>query len=256
MRLLLSLKSVDNIGHESNYQYHLQSFIYSLLEGSTLFSHLHDKKGYKFFCFSNIFSPSRSNVNNEDTRHLIISSPSKHFIGHVSSMLVRKKAHKDPITVGKKQLFIDDIHSFETSLKPPFTLITGTPIIMRISKERYQRYDIETKYPYAYVYWRKEYPLEMFTRQLEENLRAKYAEFSGRDSTRENELPLIQKLTFKKQISTRINLHDTEQILIGTLWEFSFDNELNRDILQFGLDCGLGERNSMGFGFVNIKKTP
>ncbi len=137
MRLLLRLKSVDNIGYETNYHYHLQSFIYTLLERSTQFSHLHHKKGYKFFCFSNIFSPSRSNVSKEDTKYLIISSPSKPFIGHVSSMLVRKKEHREPITVGKKQLFIEDIHSFETILKPPFTLITGTPILMRISKERY-----------------------------------------------------------------------------------------------------------------------
>ena len=154
------------------------------------------------------------------------------------------------------QLMIDDARIFETKLKPPFTLITGTPIIMRISRERYQKFDIETRYPYAYVFWRKEYPLEMFTRQLEENLCSKYAEFNGRENASEDELPLIQKLTFKKQISTRINLHDTEQIVIGSLWEFSFDNEPNTELLEFGLDCGMGERNSMGFGFMNVKKTP
>lgn len=59
--------------------------------------------------------------------------------------------------------------------------------------------------------------LEMFTRQLEENLFVKYAEFTGREISSEDELPLIQKLTFKKQISTRISLHDTEQIVIGSL---------------------------------------
>ena len=96
----------------------------------------------------------------------------------------------------------------------------------------------------------------MFTQQLEENLYSKYAEFTGREISSEDELPLIQKLTFKKQISTRINLHDTEQIVIGSLWEFSFDNDQNAELLQFGLDCGLGERNSMGFGFMNVKKTP
>ncbi|MGA9935142.1 MAG: CRISPR-associated endoribonuclease Cas6, partial [Nitrososphaeraceae archaeon] len=121
-------------------------------------------------------------------------------------------------------------------------------IIVRISRERYQKFDIETRYPYAYVFWRKEYPLEMFTRQLEENLRARYAEFTGQEIASENKLPLIQKLTFKKQISTRINLHDTEQIVIGSLWEFSFDDDQNTELLQLGLDCGLGERNSMGFG--------
>ena len=43
--------------------------------------------------------------------------------------------------------------------------------------------------------------------------------------------------------------------VIGSLWEFLFDNELNTEILQFGLDCGLGERDSMGFGFMNMKKS-
>jgi len=81
---------------------------------------------------------------------------------------------------------------------------------MRISREKYQKYDIETKYPYAYVYWKKEYPLEMFTQQLEENLRAKYVEFTGSESGGENELPIFKTLIFKKQISTRIYLHDNE----------------------------------------------
>ena len=152
------------------------------------------------------------------------------------------------------QLMIDDVRIFETKLKPPFTLITGTPIIMRISRERYQKFDIETRYPYAYVFWRKEYPLEMFTRQLEENLCSKYAEFNCRENAIEDELPLIQKLTFKKQISTRINLHDTEQIVIGSLWEFSFENDQNTELLQFGLDCGLRRKEFDGIWFYEHKE--
>jgi CRISPR-associated endoribonuclease Cas6 len=173
MRLL---QSIGNIGYESNYHYHIQSFIYGLLESSTQFSHLHDKKEYKFFCFSNIFSSGRSITKRDDARYLMISSPSKSLIGYVSSELEKKRQHKEPMTVGKKQLFIDDIQTFEPRLKPPFTLITGTPIYMRISRKRYLEYDIKPKYPYPYIYWKMEYPLELFIRQLEENLRAKYAE--------------------------------------------------------------------------------
>lgn len=66
---------------------------------------------------------------------MIISSPSKHLIRHVSSMLFKKKERKDPITIGKRQLLVDDIRSLETKLRPPFSLITGTPIIMRISSQ-------------------------------------------------------------------------------------------------------------------------
>jgi CRISPR-associated endoribonuclease Cas6 len=170
-------------------------------------------------------------------------------------MLSKKKVNKDPIKIGNLELIINDIQILETNLKPPFTLITGTPIIVRISRNSYQKFNIQTKYPYSYIFWRKEYPLEMLTRQLEENLCAKYAEFTGREIARENEILIFQKLSFRKQISTRIYLHNKEQTVIGSLWEFLFDNELNTEILQFGLDCGLGERNSMGFGFMNVKKT-
>ena len=199
MRLLLSLKSADNlVEYKTNYHYQMQGFICGLLEKSSQFSQLHDKKGYKFFCFSNIFSPSGSN-DNTGIRYIIISSPNRDFVRYVSTMLIKIKERKDRVSIGNMQLMIDDVRIFETKLKPPFTLITGTPIIIRISRERYQKFDIETRYPYAYVFWRKEYPLEMFTRQLEENLWSKYAEFNGREIASEDELPLIQKLTFKNR---------------------------------------------------------
>ena len=143
----------------------MQGFIYGLLEKSSQFSQLHNKKGYKFFCFSNIFSSSGSN-DNTDIRYLIISSPSRDFVRYVSMMLIKIKERKDRVSIGNMQLMIDDVRIFETKLKPPFTLITGTPIIIRISRERYQKFDIETRYPYAYVFWRKEYPLEMFTQTI------------------------------------------------------------------------------------------
>ena len=79
---------------ETDYHYQLQSFIYSLLENSAQFSQLHDKKGYKFFCFSNIFSPSGSN-DNTDIRYIIISSPSRDFVRYVSMMLIKIKERQE-----------------------------------------------------------------------------------------------------------------------------------------------------------------
>ncbi len=94
----------------------------------------------------------------------------------------------------------------------------------------------------------------MFIQQLEKNLCDKYAEFTGQEVTTKNELSIFHKLKFKKQIFTRMYLHDTEQIVIGSLWEFSFDNALDTKLLEFGVDCGLGERNSMGFGFMKQRR--
>ena len=136
MRLLLSLKFADNLPeYKTNYHYQMQGFIYGLLEKSSQFSQLHNKKGYKFFCFSNIFSSSGSN-DNTDIRYLIISSPSRDFVRYVSMMLIKIKERKDRVSIGNMQLMIDDVRIFETKLKPPFTLITGTPIIIRISRRK------------------------------------------------------------------------------------------------------------------------
>lgn len=43
--------------------------------------------------------------------------------------------------------------------------------------------------------------------------------------------------------------------VFGSIWEFMFGylNSGRRKIIQFGLDCGFGELNSMGFGFINTK---
>ncbi len=47
-----------------------------------------------------------------------------------------------------------------------------------------------------------------------------------------------------------------EHKVIGSIWEFAFSHlsPEQRDILEFGLECGFGERNSLGFGFVNTVK--
>jgi CRISPR-associated endoribonuclease Cas6 len=39
--------------------------------------------------------------------------------------------------------------------------------------------------------------------------------------------------------------------VLGSIWEFSFSylDGKKREVLQFGLDCGFGEENSLGVGF-------
>ena len=59
---------------------------------------------------------------------------------------------------------------------------------------------------------------------------------------------------FKKQVSTKVHVHDTDVIIIGSLWELGFSDNIDESVQIFALDCGLGERNSLGFGFVNEVK--
>jgi CRISPR-associated endoribonuclease Cas6 len=65
--------------------------------------------------------------------------------------------------------------------------------------------------------------------------------------------PIIQRFMFKKQVSTRVLMNGQEQIVIGSIWEFWFGDDAYKELLEFGIDCGFGERNSLGFGFMNMK---
>jgi len=60
---------------------------------------------------------------------------------------------------------------------------------------------------------------------------------------------------FKKQVSTKIHMHNTDVTVIGSLWELGFSHDINEAVQIFALDCGLGERNSLGFGFMNELRT-
>jgi len=58
MRIFLRLRSLKDCAYDLKYFHKLQGFVYSLIRDSP-YSLLHDKKGNKFFCFSNLF-PVRS----------------------------------------------------------------------------------------------------------------------------------------------------------------------------------------------------
>ncbi|MGC8885519.1 MAG: CRISPR-associated endoribonuclease Cas6, partial [Candidatus Nanoarchaeia archaeon] len=77
MRILLNLKTTKNFSYDKNYFHKLEGFVYSFLKDTPL-SILHDKKSYKFFCFSNIFPLPKENleIKSEEIKNLIISSPS------------------------------------------------------------------------------------------------------------------------------------------------------------------------------------
>jgi CRISPR-associated endoribonuclease Cas6 len=131
-------------------------------------------------------------------------------------------------------------------------LIAGTPIIVRIPRYRLPEYGITPRRDYDYVYWRKEYTPTAFIKQLEENLIKKYNEYH--DAEVEPTTQLFETLRFRKQVATPLLMRGQETTIIGTLWEFQFTSLINvkNQILQFGLDAGFGEMNSLGFGFMNL----
>ncbi|MDI6737704.1 MAG: CRISPR-associated endoribonuclease Cas6, partial [Nanoarchaeota archaeon] len=103
-----------------------------------------------------------------------------------------------------------------------------------------------------YIYWRQDVDFNAFVKQLTENLFKKYDGFYG---VKTEQFPLFEQYKFVRQVCNHLVINGKEYKVIGSLWDFMF-TRLGREqkrVLDFGIDCGFGERNTYGFGFVNVR---
>jgi CRISPR-associated endoribonuclease Cas6 len=244
---------------EMQYHTHAQGFIYNLLHGSK-YEHIHDTTGSKFFSFSNIFP--HADLRQGDVRTFIISSPDDEFVGYLLDKLLLYTRRETTVNIGHMKFKINHLKKIHTRIpESDIHLITGTPIVIRIDKERYKKYGYESVYD-NFTYWRNEQPIDIFIEQLQIKLLSKYARYHNKTFREYHEFlakykkaKIFDIFKFKKQISTRLPINKFEQVVIGSIWEFIFNrvnHDSNKDIIQFALDSGLGERNSLGFGFMNL----
>ena len=258
MRLLINLRAAKNQSYESLYHHKLQGFVYGLLRDSG-FGGLHDKRGYKFFCFSNIF-PIKDIMGAGEAFNLIISAPNAELISSVESALGNILADAEAkggaanvnVNIGEMSFEVVGFKKLETKLnRKSLRVLTATSVIIRIPERNYERSGIpEDERKAMYVYWRPKYSFEAFLKQLSENLIKKFNDFYG---TKLREYELFEQFMFRRTTATKVVIDGREYVMVGSVWEFvwSYMDEMQRRVIEFGLDAGFGERNSLGFGFVN-----
>jgi len=252
LRLLIRLRARKTFPYDLAYRRNLQGLIYNLIRDSA-YSSLHDKQGCKYFSFSNILPPTKI-VQEGSRRSLLVASPDNRFIAAIMEKL--RSIIGQTLRIGEMLFSVEGFEPLEPKLPEGWdecVISAGTPIVVRIPRYRCKEYAITPTKDYAYVYWRKEYSPTAFIKQLEENLAKKYKEYSRAEV---EPLSIFERLRFKKQVAVPLQVEGEETTVIGTLWDFPLGalEGLKRDILQFGLDAGLGEMNSLGFGFMNLMK--
>ena len=218
MRLLVKLLCTESSLYETQYHYHLQSFIYNLLRDSK-YNNLHDKEGCKFFCYSNVFPVN--NFQEGDNRTLIISSPDRGVIEYFYKAL---NPTSGEIRIGRMRFRVKSCHPINVKIPEglSFTLVTGTPIVIRIPRERYKVYGIEPPRNYDYLFWRAEHPIEAFISQIENNLLKKYYEYYGHSSgadVKQQNIPSSLFTIPKTQIQkTNLNENSNEKYRTNRNW--------------------------------------
>ncbi|ANF21771.1 CRISPR-associated endoribonuclease Cas6 [Thermococcus piezophilus] len=233
MRIKVSFYFPDG-GFSYPNKHAVQGFIYNMLKG-TEYGENHDASRFKFFTFSDVFIDSLGRPT------FLVSSPDEGFIRALHSSL------KDRVRVyiGTQELIIDELKKFRLPLKKRFQ--TGSPVVL---------YRDSRKNEYFKLHSHRD--LNFFLRRLKENAEKKYNAFYGDEFTLEGPIfdRMIPKLRKNGKLDVYVKVVKQGVLfpVIGSNWELLEKERIKseeRRFYRFIMETGLGEKNSLGFGFLN-----
>ena len=229
MRLLLKFYNKLNINPFNISRFEIQGFIYSLIK-DTRFNYLHDLKGFKFFCFSNVW------VNSKEY-NLIISSPNQKLI----KTIYYKLKTIDILRLGEDSYTLIEVNLINLPKKFNY-FKTSTPIVL---------FHNQIMNNHCYSFKNDNINYAWFFNRLKENAFKKYNAFY--DDEYYFEEPLFDSFSFKREVAIPFERYNHKFLLIGSLWDnlTCNINKSNRKFYEFIYESGLGEKNSTGMGFIN-----
>ncbi len=255
MRILLQLEALNDQKVWDASEYHkVQGFVYDRLIANTRYRGMHDSNTYKFFCFSNIFPPII--VKSGQIRHLLLSSPNIDLINSMFSYIKENLVGNNLINIGEQQYHLRSSELLETRIIGKSCVIrTSTPVTLRIPEKAYHVYNIpEQDRKNKFLYWRSNLSHDIFIKMILNNIKSKFKRYYKSDTN--NIESTIQFFILLKEVVIHIPIHEHTAKIPASFWRFHFHN-LNgdhRDLLNFAIDTGIGERNSAGLGFLNVEE--
>lgn len=224
-----------------NYNYAINSMVYNKIPDKDLAAKLHQSDNYKFFTFSELQIMKRKTfkdhiVSENGEMGLYISSPNTEFIKN----LVEGFLTNPQVNFLKKVMWVEKI----TLLKKPrikkrMKFKTLSPIIARTLKEEngdLKQWDLN--------------PADLkFYENLQKNLINKYVTFHG-EYKGDEYVKITPKPESIKRKRIRVPKEGAETY--HRAYHMRFEIEADPKLIEFAYDCGLGEKNSMGFGMLTI----
>ncbi|ALV63522.1 CRISPR repeat RNA endoribonuclease Cas6 [Thermococcus sp. 2319x1] len=233
MRLKISL-NIENGTFSRPNKHAVQGFIYSMLKDSE-YGERHDEPRFKFFTFSDFFIDKRGRPT------FLVSSPDPDFIRALYSA-IRKR---ETVYIGKEEYGISELKKFRLPLRKAFQ--TGSPVVL---------YRNASKNEYFKLHQHRD--LLFFLERLKENAEKKYSAFYGEEFTLDGQIfdRVIPKVrpNGKIDVYVRVVKNGVPFPVIGSNWELLEKEHIKpeeRKFYRFIMDVGLGEKNSLGFGFLN-----
>ena len=258
MRILVKLSARRDAAYMDTWHHKVRGRVWNALKGTQWSDH-HGSGLFSPFAFSNPFPPREMEAG--DRRYLIVASPYEDLLAHVASDLL----DNPEFNIGNMPFHVDDLDPLDPDVGPPGTsgtMRTGTGLLVRIKPDRCAEFGIEHPDagddPSTPVYWLPKHTTEPLFTLLEENIAGKCREHGGAPELEPDDLdgPLFDEYELAKSFAVPITVGDGETYpFVLTKWNFGYTirNRAHRRMLNTALDCGLGHRNGLGLGFVNLE---
>ena len=236
-------------------EYHkIQGFVYDKLVANTKYRSMHNSNTYKFFCFSNIF-PSTV-VKSGQIRRLLFSSPNIDLVNSIFSYAKDNLVGDRVINIGEQQYHLKSLElPRDESNRKELCNRTSTPVTIRIPEKAYPIYNIpEQDRKKKFLYWRSNLSHDIFMKMVLNNMKSKFKQYYNTDAF--NIESAIQLFILLKEVVIHLPMDKYTAKIPASFWRFQFNNlnDEHRDLLNFALDTGIGERNSAGLGFLNVEE--
>lgn len=244
MRIKITVEPTnkDGVILPRHYNYLIQGFIYKNLKKQIAArvhdqGYLYEKRAFRLFTFSRLFGDF------ENANGLIIYK--KKFILYVASPVTKilesfanSLAKKGRIKIGNNYLQVSAIEVlFPKEYEPPLYVRTLSPITVYstlLTKDG-------NKKTYYYTPFESE-----FAKQIRDNLFKKYVLINNKECMN-LDFNIIPHIVSKKNEHI-IFYKDT----VIKAWSGIYKIEGAKELLNIAFDCGIGAKNSQGFGMIDL----
>jgi CRISPR-associated endoribonuclease Cas6 len=253
VRILVQLTARADAAYDNAYHHKLRGRIWRALQG-TQFEEEHSDGAPMGLSFSNIFPWGE--IAEGDTRKLLLASPREELLATIAEDFQSDRE----FNIGEMAFEIEELSPLNVDVGEPGTrgiIETATGVVVRLYNQHREEYGINDDYEDSPTYWQPEYTMKPFRDAIAENLQRKHERFApeylpGPETVDEG---LFEGYDLIKTYALPTTVtEDVELELVVSKWRLDYRvrDDTHRKHLNLALATGIGGRNGLGFGFVNI----
>lgn len=253
MRLLVDLTARADTAYDTAYHHKLRGRLWRALEGTTYESE-HGDGDPLGLAYSNIFPWGE--ISEGDERQLLLASPREGLLASIAENL---QADRE-FNVGEMPFRVTDLLSLDVDVGEPGTrgtIETATGVFIRLYEHHREAYGIDSEHGDTPTYWRPEHTVEPFRDAISDTLQRKHERFAPDyvpgptdvDADLFEGYDLIKTYALPVTVTEGVDLD-----VVVSKWRLDYRvrDDAHRRHLNLALDTGIGGRNALGFGFVNV----